>query len=89
MCLSRGRRAPDTCRPRRIGAGTRLASTQGWPDSCTSQFDLQFIRKRELISNLRQNMPVSPDSSEYMALGADMSEGRLERRFQHACIGKA
>ena len=39
--------------------------------------------ERKLISNLRWNMPVLPDSLECAALRADMEGNRLNSRFQH------
>ena len=42
---------------------------------------LQLIRREKLISNLRRNMPVLPDSPECVALRADMKGDRLNRRF--------
>jgi hypothetical protein len=62
----------------------RLALTRGrlirQPQGA-SQFDLQLERKRELISNLRRNMPVLLDSSECTALKSDARESRLNSRF--------
>ena len=34
------------------------------------------------MSNLRRNMPVLPDSSEYVALRADVKGDRLNSQFQ-------
>ena len=46
-----------------------------------SQFDPAIDKERKFISNLRWNMLVLPDSSEYMALRADVEGDRLNSRF--------
>ena len=48
-----------------------------------SQFDPVIDKERKLISNLRQNMSVLPDSPECVALRADMEGDQLNSRFQH------
>ena len=48
-----------------------------------SQFDPAIDKERKLISNLRRNMPVLPDSPECVALRADVDGNRLNSRFQH------
>ena len=64
----------------------RLASTQGLlilrtpPKTCQS-IDPAIDNERKLISNLRRNMPVLPDSPECVALRADMKGDRLNSRF--------
>ena len=47
------------------------------------QFDLAINKERNLISNLRHNMPVLLDSPECVALRANMEGNRLNSRFQH------
>jgi len=42
---------------------------------------LQLTRREKHISNLRQNMPVLPDSLECAALRADMEGNRLNSQF--------
>jgi len=41
------------------------------------------------MSNLRRNMPVLPDRSEYVALRADMEGDRLNSQFQHTHKNKS
>ena len=48
-----------------------------------SQFDPVIDKERKLISNLRRNMPVLPDSPECVAPRADMEGDRLNSQFQH------
>ena len=53
------------------------------------QFDPAIDKERKLISNLRQNMPVLPDSPECAALRADVEGDRLNSRFQHTHKNKS
>ena len=52
------------------------------PEMCQS-IDPTIDKERKLISNLRQNMLVLPDSPECVALRADIKGDRLNSRFQH------
>ena len=54
-----------------------------------SQFDPTIDKERKLISNLRQNMLVLPDSPECAALRADIKGDRLNSRFQHIYENKS
>ena len=72
----------------------RLASGQGWsilhtPSESTSQFDPTIDKERKIISNLRRNMPVLPDSPECAALRADMEGNLLNSRFQQTHKNKS
>ena len=49
-----------------------------------SQFDPTIDKERKLISNLRRNMLVLPDSPECAALRADVEGDRLNSQFQHS-----
>ena len=65
------------------GAGDPPSFSEGVVDPAhsllrsASQFDPTIDKERKLISNLRRNMPVLPDSPECAALRADMEENRL------------
>ena len=50
---------------------------------------LQLTSREKLISNLRRNMPVLPDSLECAALRADMEGNRLNSRFPHTHKNKS
>ena len=50
---------------------------------------LQLTRREKLISNLRRNILVLPDSPECAALRADMEGNRLNSRFQHTHKNKS
>ena len=54
-----------------------------------SQFDPAIGKERKLISNLKRNMPVLPDSSECAALRVDVEGDRLNSRFQHTHKNKS
>ena len=77
------------------GAGDPPSFGTGMVDPTHSSPDvlvnltLQLTRREKLISNLRRNILVLPDSPECAALRADMEGNRLNSRFQHTHKNKS
>ena len=83
-------RAEDTRASRKgplDGARDPPSFSAGMVDSAHSSRDvpvnltMQLTRREKLISNLRRNIPVLPDSPECAALRADMKGDQLNSRF--------
>ena len=76
------------------GAGDPPSFSAGMVDPTHSSRDVPVnltlqLQGGKLISNLRQNMPVLPDSPECVALRANIEGNRLNSRFQHTHKNKS